>query len=114
MQLRRPLKVFLVELALGWAGEVHGLQLHGDWKLPKMRFKGSPTPQKLSLARQQQVRWICCRGRMPMCLQGLWLHPAANQSATESSRSCQNMRCLLSCLQHAQKVSTVQIPSATM
>ena len=38
----RPLKVFLVELALGWAGEAHGLQLHGDWKLPKMRYKGSP------------------------------------------------------------------------
>ncbi|CAK0783248.1 hypothetical protein CVIRNUC_006447 [Coccomyxa viridis] len=50
----RPLKVFLVELALGWAGEAHGLQLHGDWKLPKMRYKGSPTPQKLSLVRQQQ------------------------------------------------------------
>ena len=81
MQLCRHLKVFLVELALGWAGEAHGLQLHGDWKLPKMRYKGSPTPQKLALVRQQQVCQVCCHDVMPMCLQGIWLHPAASQGA---------------------------------
>ena len=71
MQLCRPLKVFLVELALGWAGEAHGLQLHGDWKLPKMRYKGSPTPQKLSLVRQQQVCQVCCHCMVLIGLQGI-------------------------------------------
>ena len=71
LQSCRPLKVFLVELALGWAGEAHGLQLHGDWKLPKMRYKGSPTPQKLALVRQQQVRQVCCHRMVLIGLQGI-------------------------------------------
>ena len=71
MRLRRPLKVFLVELPLGWAGEAHGLQVHGEWKLPKMRHKGSPTPQKLALVRQQQVCQVCCHRMALRGLQGM-------------------------------------------
>ena len=62
--------MFLVELALGWAGEAHGLQLHGEWKLPKMRYKGSPTPQKLALVRQQQVCQVCCHCMVRIGFQG--------------------------------------------
>ena len=54
----RPLKMFLIELALAWAGEAHGMELRGagQWKLPKMRYKGaSVRPQQLRLKRQEPV-----------------------------------------------------------
>ena len=54
----RPLKSFLVELALALAARAHGLQLggFGQWKLPKMRYKGaSVVPQKLRLERNEPV-----------------------------------------------------------
>jgi len=54
----RPLKVFLVEVALACAVNVHELRLTelGTWKLPKMRYKGaSILPQKLHLQRKEPV-----------------------------------------------------------
>ena len=51
--------MFLTELALAWAGEAHGMELGGagQWKLPKMRYKGaSVRPQQLRLKRQEPVR----------------------------------------------------------
>ena len=55
--MHRPLKTFMVELALAWAGDAHGLKLGrlGQWKLPKMRYKGSVAPQKLRLQRNEPV-----------------------------------------------------------
>ena len=56
--LRRPLKTFLVELALAWAGREHGLELggSGQWKLPKMRYKGNEIKlQRLRLQRNEPV-----------------------------------------------------------
>ena len=48
----RPLKTFLVELAMGLAAEKHGVQLDPAWKLPKMRYKGETVqPQLLRLER---------------------------------------------------------------
>jgi PIH1 N-terminal domain len=44
----RPLKAFLIELALDWVGRKHGLQLDPKFRLPKMAYKGA------------QVRgWLC-------------------------------------------------------
>ncbi|KAF8055399.1 pih1d1 [Scenedesmus sp. PABB004] len=37
----RPLKAFLIELALGWVGSKHGLRLDPRFKLPKMAYKGA-------------------------------------------------------------------------
>ena len=54
----RPLKTFMVELALAWAARAHRLQLggFGQWKLPKMRYKGDNiVPQKLRLQRNEPV-----------------------------------------------------------
>ena len=48
----------MVELALAWAARAHGLQLggFGQWKLPKMRYKGDNiVPQKLRLQRNEPV-----------------------------------------------------------
>lgn len=56
--MHRPLKSFLVELALAWAARAHGLHLggFGQWKLPKMRYKGaSVVTQKLRLERNVPV-----------------------------------------------------------
>lgn len=38
--LHRKLKIFLVELAMGWATKKHSVALSPNWKLPKMRYKG--------------------------------------------------------------------------
>ena len=37
----RPLKVFLISLAVGWVQSQHKLQLDPKYKLPKMRYKGT-------------------------------------------------------------------------
>jgi hypothetical protein len=37
----RPLKQFLVQLALNWVGHKHGLSLDPKFKLPKMKYKGA-------------------------------------------------------------------------
>jgi hypothetical protein len=39
-QAYRPLKVFLIELALNWVGQKYGTPLDPKFKLPKMRYKG--------------------------------------------------------------------------
>ncbi|CAL5220844.1 g2928 [Coccomyxa viridis] len=52
----RPLKNFLVELALAWAARAHALELggSGQWKLPRMRYKGDTVkPQRLRLQRNE-------------------------------------------------------------
>lgn len=36
----RPLKAFLIELALGWVGHKTGMTLDPKFKLPKMKYKG--------------------------------------------------------------------------
>ena len=36
----RALKAFLIELALGWVGQKHKMQLDPKFKLPKMKYKG--------------------------------------------------------------------------
>ncbi len=54
----RPVKSFLVELALAWAGRAHNLELGGSgrWKLPKMRYKGDDVrSQRLRLQRNEPV-----------------------------------------------------------
>lgn len=54
----RPLKVFLVEVALACAVNAYELRLTelGTWKLPKMRYKGASIPsQKLHLQRKEPV-----------------------------------------------------------
>ena len=46
----RPLKLFLVELALGWAGSKSGRVLDRRYRLPRMRYKGdAPQPQAVRL-----------------------------------------------------------------
>jgi hypothetical protein len=40
----RPLKQYLVQLALGEAQRAAGAQLDPQYKLPKMRYKGEPEP----------------------------------------------------------------------
>ena len=50
-----------MELALAWAARAHGLQLggYGQWKLPKMRYKGdSVVTQKLRLQRNEPVSCV--------------------------------------------------------
>lgn len=57
-RLCRPLKNFLVELALAWAARAHALELggSGQWKLPRMRYKGDTVkPQRLRLQRNEPV-----------------------------------------------------------
>lgn len=52
----RPLKLFLVELALGWAGQKGGAALDRHYKLPRMRYKGAaPQPQAVRLERRPLV-----------------------------------------------------------
>jgi len=49
----RKLKVFLVELAMGWACRKHSIALDPNWKLPKLRYKGAQVlPQRLRLDRK--------------------------------------------------------------
>ena len=36
----RPLKAFLIELALGWVGHKTSMALDPKFKLPKMKYKG--------------------------------------------------------------------------
>ncbi|EFN57014.1 hypothetical protein CHLNCDRAFT_143682 [Chlorella variabilis] len=56
----RPLKFFIIQLALGTAAQMTGQELNPQYKLPKMRYKGdAPPPQRIRLegdaaARQQQ------------------------------------------------------------
>lgn len=52
----RPLKAFLVELALGWVGSKHSLTLDPRFKLPRMAYKGAtPRPQRLRAERRPLV-----------------------------------------------------------
>ena len=49
----RKLKIFLVELAMGWASQKHSVALDPNWKLPKTRYKGDKVlPQCLRLDRK--------------------------------------------------------------
>lgn len=57
----RKLKVFLVELAMGWASRKHSMALDPNWKLPKLRYKGAEVlPQCLRLDRKP-VRPLLCK-----------------------------------------------------
>lgn len=48
----RPLKLFLIELAMAWATQKDTVGLDPNYKLPKMRYKGSTIqPQQLRLDR---------------------------------------------------------------
>ncbi|EIE23612.1 hypothetical protein COCSUDRAFT_41800 [Coccomyxa subellipsoidea C-169] len=52
----RKLKIFLVELAMGWASQKHSVALDPNWKLPKMRYKGDKVQsQRLRLDRKPLV-----------------------------------------------------------
>ncbi|KAK9828426.1 hypothetical protein WJX81_006839 [Elliptochloris bilobata] len=54
--LLRPLKLFLVELALGWAEAKGGTKLDRRYRLPRMRYKGAaPVPQTVRLERPPLV-----------------------------------------------------------
>ncbi|KAL4425454.1 hypothetical protein ABPG75_009470 [Micractinium tetrahymenae] len=48
----RPLKLFLIQLALGMAAQQTGLELDPQYRLPKMRYKGEggPPPQFIRVA----------------------------------------------------------------
>ena len=46
----RPLKAFLVELAKEWVTQKTGRQLQAQYKLPKMRYKGSEIQPQVSSA----------------------------------------------------------------
>ncbi len=49
---RRPLKLFLIELAMAWAGQKHAVALDPAYKLPRLRYKGGAVqPQHLRLDR---------------------------------------------------------------
>lgn len=55
-QQHRPLKAFLVELALEWVGSKHKMQLDPRFKLPKMAYKGSEVrSQRVRLDRKPLV-----------------------------------------------------------
>ncbi|CAL8472031.1 g11573 [Coccomyxa elongata] len=55
-QTFRKLKIFLVELAMGWATKKHSVALSPNWKLPKMRYKGDKVvSQRLRLDRKPLV-----------------------------------------------------------
>lgn len=55
-QQHRPLKAFLIELALQWAGSKHQLKLDQKFKLPKMTYKGLDVrPQRVRLDKKQLV-----------------------------------------------------------
>jgi hypothetical protein len=52
----RPLKVFLIELALGWVGQKYGSPLDPRFRLPKMRYKGGAVEaQRIRLERRALV-----------------------------------------------------------
>lgn len=49
----RQLKTFLIELSMAWAAQKNNVTLKPDWKLPKMRYKGSKiAAQTLKLDRK--------------------------------------------------------------
>ncbi|BDA47531.1 probable PIH1 domain-containing protein 1 at N-terminal half [Coccomyxa sp. Obi] len=55
-QTFRKLKIFLVELAMGWATKKHSVALSPNWKLPKLRYKGDKVvSQRLRLDRKPLV-----------------------------------------------------------
>ena len=57
--LHRPLKLFLIELAMAWATRKHTVALDPTYKLPKMRYKGSTVQaQQLRLDRGPVSRLI--------------------------------------------------------
>ena len=41
----RKLKLLLIDLALNWAMEKNGISLSPEYKLPRMRYKGTVVPQ---------------------------------------------------------------------
>jgi hypothetical protein len=53
----RPLKAFVIDLALGQVGEKHKLALDAKFKLPKMAYKGAggPEPQRVRAERKALV-----------------------------------------------------------
>lgn len=55
-QQHRPLKAFLIELALEWAGSKHKMQLNPKFKLPKMTYKGAEVrPQRVRIDKKPLV-----------------------------------------------------------
>lgn len=55
-QQHRPLKAFLIELALGWVGNKHKMELNPKFKLPKMTYKGEQVrPQRVRMDKKPLV-----------------------------------------------------------
>lgn len=56
-QQHRPLKAFLIELALDWVSNKHNMQLSQKFKLPKMTYKGAVVrPQRVRMDKKPLVQ----------------------------------------------------------
>ena len=54
----RKLKVFLIELALGWAAQKHKLTLDPQYKLPRLAYKGVPTSQRIRVDPEMLIQEV--------------------------------------------------------
>ena len=55
----RRLKQFVVEMALGWAGQKHGVALDPKFRLPKIQYKGAQVqPQRMRVDKKPLVTEI--------------------------------------------------------